>query len=60
MIANQDLIKANAKIIENDFNWLKNLILYQLGKANDALIERIEKQGEIQPPTIEKILLKMH
>jgi len=54
MNSNQDLIKANANIIESDFNWLKNLILYQLGKADDALIERIEKQGEIQPPTLEK------
>ena len=34
MNSNQDLIKANANIIESDFNWLKNLILYQLGKAD--------------------------
>ncbi len=51
---NQNMKLKNAEYIESDLNWLKNLIQYQLGKADENLQIRIEKEGEIQPPALEK------
>ncbi len=47
------MIHLNSECIEKEFSWLENLIKYQLGSADPELIDRIEKQGEIQPPSLE-------
>ncbi len=39
--------------IELDLAWLENLIQYQLGRASQELVNRIENGGEILPPQIE-------
>ena len=38
--------------IDKDLQWLANIIKYQTGDADEALIARIENGGEIQPPKI--------
>jgi SpoVK/Ycf46/Vps4 family AAA+-type ATPase len=42
----------NNHSLNNDLKWLENIILYQLGQAGDELKNRIENQGEIQPPAL--------
>ena len=49
---NKNSIQLNSTCIEREFSWLENLIKYQLGKADSELIDRIEKQGEIQQPNL--------
>ena len=46
-------IQLNSTCIEKEFYWLQNLIKYQLGIAEQELIDKIEKGGEIQPPNLE-------
>jgi len=44
--------KSPTSDIEADLIWLENLIQYQLGKASNELIDRIENNGEILPPAL--------
>lgn len=44
--------KSPTSDIEVDLIWLENLIQYQLGKASNELIDRIENNGEILPPAL--------